>query len=74
MNSKLKCDCENDVYDGIPCRHQIAIYLKRKISFDCLPFNPRWEKAFFQDIPELALQQIEEEKEVVCLLFNFNLF
>jgi len=45
----LVCNCKEDVFIGIPCRHQIAIILKSKCSPKFLPFNQRWLLSYFED-------------------------
>ena len=34
--------CKDDIYCGIPCRHQLAIYIKLNVPKNYLPFNARW--------------------------------
>jgi len=41
-SSKLVCICGDDVYWGLPCRHQVAVFVKSTCSFGYLPFNQRW--------------------------------
>lgn len=63
VNSKLQCDCEEDKFVGIPCRHQVAIFVKRKIDFQSLPFNPRWQKSYYEEKLDLADPAILEHEE-----------
>jgi len=41
-NEKLVCSCRDDVFFGIPCRHQLAIFTKLDCLLSWLPFNNRW--------------------------------
>ena len=49
---KLRCACEEDIFLGIPCRHQIAIFFKFNLQFETLPFDSRWEINYFQNESE----------------------
>lgn len=45
VGQKLKCDCGDDVFYGIPCRHLVAVVSKvLNNNFDMLLFNKRWKK------------------------------
>jgi len=67
--NKLSCDCFEDVFTGVPCRHLMALIAKgeEKLS-PYLPFNKRWEINYYQDTQEENLHQVlsffkDEEKE-----------
>ena len=68
MNGQiLKCDCLNDVYTGIPCRHLIAFVTKTKSNgnFNNLPFNNRWRIDYFQgtSIDEQAKELLKTQEQ-----------
>jgi len=49
-NGFLLCDCKDDVFHGVPCRHQLAIALKTKnFDFKILRFVSRWKKNFYKE-------------------------
>jgi len=49
-NNKMICDCLDDIYHGIPCRHQIAIVVKKKgVPNYLLPFLNRWRKDYYKE-------------------------
>lgn len=56
LNAKLKtlkCDCNDDTFLGIPCRHQFALFIRQEVGFDVLPFEKRWVKTFYQEKEDL---------------------
>ena len=70
-NKKLHCDCGEDIYVGIPCRHLLTVLTKEKsLDFYALIFNERWKINFFhetvtaQDLINLkkSRDDLEEEK------------
>ena len=42
-NSKICCPCKDDVYFGLPYRHEIAAFSQKLCTFRQLPFNNRRE-------------------------------
>jgi len=66
IKDKLTCPCNDDIYWGIPCRHEVAIFLKRRntCSFNYLPFNKRWligENLVLNEDPETLTEERDEE-------------
>jgi len=47
VQNKLQCDCLNDLFYGVLCRHQVAIFVKSSVEFIILPFNQRWRKLYY---------------------------
>jgi len=48
-NGVLSCECLDDVYYGIPCRHEMAaVCMIKEITLEDLPFLPRWRKDYFK--------------------------
>ena len=62
--NKLICDCLETVYDGIPCRHELCLYIKESLPVSVLNLNDRWSLPYF-DPDNLAPidGESEEEKE-----------
>jgi len=61
---KLECPCKDHIYYGIPCRHQITIFLQKKCQFCHLPFNKRWLLKWFnteEDPQEIKLSNFNQE-------------
>lgn len=49
----LLCDCNDDIFNGVPCRHQLAIAIKTKqFPSKFLRFAKRWQKNYFVDKKE----------------------
>ena len=62
---KLICDCQYDIYTGLPCQHLLCLVSKDpKFTVESLTFLSRWELSFFQDDEDddfVFLQDIVEE-------------
>jgi len=60
QNGKVFCECKDDRFIGVPCRHMIALANKES-SIQChhLPINLRWK------INDFEGNQIEEEPELL---------
>lgn len=74
-NSKLVCLCKDDIYWGIPCRHQVAVFVKSSCSFENLPFNQRWlltntVESFLDDPLDLSPVPNQNEVEHYFSLIN----
>jgi len=68
FRKKLLCECNDDVFAGIPCRHLIATVSKDKdLSFENLKFEQRWRIDFFIDTESFKepalLEEIKEDGE-----------
>ena len=71
-NSKISCPCLDDVYLGLPCRHQIAIFSQKKCVFRQLFFNKRWnllENAVLNPDPLDLEENSIQEKVFFSFLF-----
>ena len=68
IRKKLHCDCLDDNYYGVPCRHILAIVVKNQgAEWENLLINKRWEILYYQEEeaekdPEI-LPPIEKEEE-----------
>lgn len=65
---KLYCECRDDIYVGIPCRHILATVSKdNSLNFENLNLEKRWRFDFFKDIENIKepdlLNDIEKENE-----------
>ena len=43
---KLFCSCMESIFDGFPCRHELALCIMKFKSIDALHFQPRWRQDF----------------------------
>jgi len=80
INSKLRCDCQEDLFSGCPCRHLAAIFVKSSavVAFDKLPFNDRWRKLYHVENltdPEYLspVNNVNEENKVRLIGIGFLL-
>jgi len=70
----LVCSYKADVYFGIPCRHQLAIYTKLNCSQDYLSFNQRWLLTNRQPIfnEPLDLEKNDKKIMVISIFYSVN--
>jgi len=81
IRKKLYCDCLDDLFTGIPCRHIVASVSKdSQLNFENMNFEKRWRIDYFTDIESLKEplllkelnQEGEEEKiEEITMVKNF---
>ena len=69
INEKFTCICKDDIYSGIPCRHEVAIFLKCRNSceFKNLPFHNKWILPL--GLEELPLNPVNLENIQVLIVF-----
>jgi len=75
-NKKIKCDCKDDFYVGIPCRHILAVVSKEKgLDYSTLLFNDRWKLNFHieEEISQDPDQAGEIPQEVIFLSLNLTI-
>jgi len=60
INNQLICSCNESVFEGLPCRHELSVCIKVNISFDSLQIAKRWTKEFFK-IENLPKDDEEED-------------
>ena len=51
------CECKESFYEGLSCRHELAVYVLTDKDFEKLHFNTRWEINYF--VPK----NVEEEQD-----------
>lgn len=44
----LVCDCKESVFEGLPCRHELCIYIKETLEIKSLNFQKRWTRDYFE--------------------------
>jgi len=49
IRNKLSCDCNNDIFVGIPFYHIVAVFVKSEIDYNLLDFNKRWTLSFYNE-------------------------
>lgn len=66
MEGKLRCSCEESVFEGLPCRHEISICVKSNFSLENLYFAERWRKEYFnvEVLPEENCDVQEEDDDL----------
>ena len=60
---KLMCSCLESVFEGIPCRHELCIYVKASQSLNALNVHPRWHKAYFDSSVIFSSLEGSENKD-----------
>jgi len=58
--NKLICSCQESIFEGIPCRHELCVYVKASQNIDMLNVQQRWLKEFF-DPSSLFVNAPQEE-------------
>ena len=73
VSGKLRCDCRDDNFTGIPCRHLLVVATKDpKVEFSSLKINSRWKISYYtekddiKDPEELSLksEEIQNNDEI----------
>lgn len=70
---KLCCDCLESVYEGLPCRHELCIYIKETRPLNELGIHERWTLNYFTrrnlgvEQEEQETSDEEEEEDEECL-------
>jgi len=75
-NNKLVCDCLESCFEGIPCRHELCVYIKGTKPVNLLNFQKRWTKEYFDvtSVPEIVKKKknkseaVQEESNVSEIL------
>jgi len=56
---KIVCQCRDDKFNGVPCRHAIALANKEpSVTLKNLLINKRWRLDFYQE-------QLDEEPDIL---------
>ena len=68
----LRCDCEESCFEGLPCRHELCVFVKDTLPNKNLNIHERWKKTYFDEemLPKISSdaeeeEELEEEKENV---------
>lgn len=63
-NNILKSSCRESCFEGIPCRHELCVYVKGSKSVANLNFHLRWSKGYFDisTLPKIHEEVNEESK------------
>ena len=61
----LICNCNESVYEGLPCRHELCILIKESKTLSNLKINQRWTKEYFSqdNLSDVSDSEEEEEEE-----------
>ena len=75
--SQFVCSCEESTFDGLPCRHEIAVAIHTS-NLTSLAFKPRWTLSYFK-IEELnetseseKTESNDEDEDQVTKIFNLT--
>ena len=74
----MECSCKESKFEGIPCRHELCVYVKGSKALSNLNFHKRWTKQYFniEQLPDKEDEGIEgelEEEMLTNLLENEEL-
>jgi len=47
-NDKSTCACKESTFEGLPCRHELCVYVKGSKPLAWLNFHRRWTYEFFE--------------------------
>ena len=88
-NRKLCCDCRDDTFYGLPCRHIMTVVTKdRTVDAESLRIQVRWgtnfcqeqdqnkesdELPFYKEVNQVENQNAIEPEERVSLFFNTDI-
>jgi len=68
----LVCDCNDDKFHGVPCRHQMALALKvSNFPLKLLPFAKRWRIDYYKEKNQHKEPEVLPELEVLLFILNF---
>jgi len=69
-NGKLICSCKESTFEGLPCRHELCVYVKGSKPITSLHFQNRWAYEYFdvKSLPAIesdieGLSNAREEQE-----------
>lgn len=63
-NNLLICACGESFFEGLPCRHELAVYIKASRPLNQLYINKRWRYSYFnpQDIDPIPIDDDETQE------------
>jgi len=64
----LHCDCFESEFEGLPCKHELCIYIKECKPFKCLRIIKRWELSYFN--PELISHEEDGNSDEDSIIFE----
>jgi len=67
-NNILYCECQESLYEGIPCRHEFCIFIKETMDLKNLNFAERWTKNYFSRENVSELEEEEKEEDILEIL------
>jgi len=47
--SVLACECKESIYEGLPCRHELCVYIKDTLDIENLHIQQRWTRDYFEE-------------------------
>ena len=62
-NQKILCQCKESIYEGLPCRHELALIIHVLKDSQLFPFELRWKQNYYHDKYGKKRGKESEEKE-----------
>ena len=64
IHNKLICDCEESIFEGMPFRHELCIYIKEMKPLLSFNIHKRWTFGHFDKsiLPDVSEKEDETEK------------
>ena len=64
-NNVLKCSCQESHFEGVPCRHELCVFIKGSRTISNLNVHKRWTKNYFalSSLPNFQEELQDEEEE-----------
>ena len=59
----LRCSCQESLYEGLPCRHEICICVKEDMPISYLNIHDRWQQHYFTPTAFETISDSEEEDD-----------
>ena len=59
---KLQCDCLESIFEGLPCKHELCIYIKESQPISALNIAERWTLEYFKPEDICSHEEFSEEE------------
>ena len=58
----LICSCKESCYEGLPCRHELCIFVKETMPASSLNIHSRWNKEYFNQNDLSDIEDLEDSE------------
>jgi len=64
-NQIFVCNCQESVFEGLPCKHELCIYIKENGTFHQLNIQQRWKLEYFNpsELSDISISDDEREND-----------